>query len=212
MSVWFENGFREAQGVDFRPGLLFPPSALKNLRFREEILRWILAILRHLNQFCPARRARGNGSAQTRLLQGFEIWTGPWRTIFRRSEAIPRSERTNFLNPTNQHKIYIKPYSHIVTHIMKTTLDLPDDLLIAAKALAALRKTTLKAMVEHALRREIAPQENLAPDSPYESGPFGILSLKKRTETLSAEQVQHLIDHQYDEEDARIISISTGNA
>ncbi len=26
-------------------------------------------------------------------------------------------------------------------------------------------------MVEHALRREIAPQENLAPDSPYEMGP-----------------------------------------
>jgi hypothetical protein len=95
---------------------------------------------------------------------------------------------------------------------MKTTLDLPDNLLIAAKALAAQRKTTLKAMVEHALRREIAPQENLPPDSPYEVGPFGILSLKKRTEGLTTEQVQHLVDHQYDEEDARIISISTGNA
>ncbi len=109
-------------------------------------------------------------------------------------------------------KLYIEPYSHIVTHIMKTTLDLPDNLLIAAKALAAQRKTTLKAMVEHALRREIAPQENLAPDSPYEVGPFGILSLKKRTEGLTTEQVQHLVDHQHDEEDARIISISTGNS
>lgn len=109
-------------------------------------------------------------------------------------------------------KLYIEPYSHIVTHSMKTTLDLPDNLLIAAKALAAQRKTTLKAMVEHALRREIAPQENLAPDSPYEVGPFGILSLKKRTEGLTVEKVQHLIDHQYDEEDARIISISTGKS
>ncbi len=95
---------------------------------------------------------------------------------------------------------------------MKTTLDLPDNLLIAAKALAAQRKTTLKAMVEHALRREIAPQENLPPDSPYEVGPFGILSLKKRTEVQTADQVQHLIDHQYDEEDGRIMSSFPGNS
>lgn len=38
---------------------------------------------------------------------------------------------------------------------MKTTLDLPDDLLIEAKATAARRRTTLRAVVEHALRREI---------------------------------------------------------
>ena len=48
-------------------------------------------------------------------------------------------------------RLYIEPYSHMANHIMKTTLDLPDDLLIAAKALAARRKITLKAMVEHAL-------------------------------------------------------------
>jgi len=95
---------------------------------------------------------------------------------------------------------------------MKTTLDLPDDLLIEAKALAAQRKTTLRAIVEHALRREIAPKENLSPDSPYEVGPFGILSLKKRTEVLTTDEVQRLIDHQYDEEDGRIISSLTGNA
>ena len=114
--------------------------------------------------------------------------------------------------PSKRTKLYIEPYSHMVTHIMKTTLDLPDNLLIAAKALAAQRKTTLKAMVEHALRREIAPQENLAPDSLYEVGPFGILSLKKRTEGLTTEQVQHLVENQHAEEDARIISISTRNS
>lgn len=43
-----------------------------------------------------------------------------------------------------------------MTH-MKTTLDLDDDLLIEAKAVAARRRTTLRAMVEHALRRELAP-------------------------------------------------------
>jgi hypothetical protein len=40
---------------------------------------------------------------------------------------------------------------------MKTTLDLDDALLIEAKAVAARRRTTLRAMVEHALRRELAP-------------------------------------------------------
>jgi predicted transcriptional regulator len=38
---------------------------------------------------------------------------------------------------------------------MKTTLELPDDLLTKAKAVAARRHTTLKAMMEHALRREL---------------------------------------------------------
>jgi len=38
---------------------------------------------------------------------------------------------------------------------MKTTIELPDDLLTQAKALAVKRRTTLKAMMEHALRREV---------------------------------------------------------
>jgi hypothetical protein len=38
---------------------------------------------------------------------------------------------------------------------MKTTLDLPEDLLIEAKTVAAQRRTTLKAIVENALRREL---------------------------------------------------------
>ena len=38
---------------------------------------------------------------------------------------------------------------------MKTTLELPDDLLTQAKAVARKRRTTLKAMMEHALRREV---------------------------------------------------------
>ena len=42
---------------------------------------------------------------------------------------------------------------------MKTTIELPDDLLIEAKAAAARRRTTLKAMIEHALRRELRQDE-----------------------------------------------------
>lgn len=64
---------------------------------------------------------------------------------------------------------------------MKTTLDLPDELLIEAKTLAARRRTTLKAIVESALRREIRPaadSENPDPEK-FEVGPFGILRIKK---------------------------------
>lgn len=64
---------------------------------------------------------------------------------------------------------------------MKTTLVLPDDLLIEAKTLAVRRKTTLKAIIEAALRREIRPSsgsENPDPDR-FEVGPFGILRIRK---------------------------------
>ena len=97
---------------------------------------------------------------------------------------------------------------------MKTTLDLPGDLLVEAKTLAARRKTTLKAIIEHALRREIEPaaqREN--PDATkYEVGPFGILSIKKSGHRLSAKQIRHRIEHQHDEEDARIIQLAQGKA
>ena len=63
---------------------------------------------------------------------------------------------------------------------MKTTFDLDDALFIEAKSLAARRKTTLKAIVEHALRREIRPADAVNPDpEKYEVGPFGILSFKR---------------------------------
>lgn len=97
---------------------------------------------------------------------------------------------------------------------MKTTLDLPDDLLIEAKSLAARRKTTLKAIVEHALRREIQPAsqgENPDPDK-YEVGPFGILSLRRSGQRMTTEQVRHRIDHQHDEEDARVIAMAQGES
>lgn len=97
---------------------------------------------------------------------------------------------------------------------MKTTLDLPDDLLIEAKTLAARRKTTLKAIVESALRREIRPaaaMENPDPEK-YEIGPFGILCLKRTGRSMAADEVQQLSDRQYDEEDARVIAIAKGKA
>jgi hypothetical protein len=96
---------------------------------------------------------------------------------------------------------------------MKTTLDLDDELLAEAKAIAARRRTTLKAIVEHALRREIQPAEPENPDpGKYEVGPFGILSIKRTRRKPKAKEIQHAIDHQYDEEDARVTAIATGKA
>lgn len=97
---------------------------------------------------------------------------------------------------------------------MKTTLDLPDDLLMEAKTLAVRRKTTLKAIVESALRREIRPAAEMGNPDPekYETGPFGILSLKRTRQSLAVEAVQERIDHQHDEEDTRVIVIATGKS
>lgn len=87
---------------------------------------------------------------------------------------------------------------------MKTTLDLPDDLLIEAKTLAARRKTTLKAIVESALRREIRPasgMENPDPDK-FEIGPLGLLVLKRRPDEkpMTLEDIRRL-EEECDEED-----------
>lgn len=59
-----------------------------------------------------------------------------------------------------------RPYAHIIAH-MKTTLELPDDLFARAKVEAAKRKTTFRAIVEHALRREVGQRENEKPASPH---------------------------------------------
>lgn len=45
---------------------------------------------------------------------------------------------------------------------MKTTIDLPDDLLIEAKKRAAERRTTIRSLVARGLRRELAEGESRA--------------------------------------------------
>lgn len=84
---------------------------------------------------------------------------------------------------------------------MKTTLDLPDELLIEAKAVAARRRTTLKAMIEHALRREIALALALDEDSSFEMNELGMLVLKRREGTgIILEQIA-AIQREIDRED-----------
>ena len=83
---------------------------------------------------------------------------------------------------------------------MKTTLDLPDDLLIKAKAVAARRRITLKDMVTHALRREIAAPVEPDADSPVEMNELGMLVLKKRGPGITLEQID-AIQEEIDRED-----------
>jgi hypothetical protein len=87
---------------------------------------------------------------------------------------------------------------------MKTTLDLDDALLIEAKIVAAKRRTTLKAIVESALRREIRPaaeMENPDPDK-FEIGPLGFLVIKRRPgdATVTPEMIRAIQD-EIDDED-----------
>ena len=96
---------------------------------------------------------------------------------------------------------------------MKTTLDLPDDLLIEAKSVAARRHTTLKAIVEHALRREIqqaAPADDASFDSKlFERGPFGMLRLKRdRGATITLETIQKIKDDIDQEEFDRAVNLA----
>lgn len=87
---------------------------------------------------------------------------------------------------------------------MKTTLDLPDDLLIEAKMLAARRRTTLKAVVESALRREIRPETDFSNPDPqrFEVGPFGMLRIKRRLgqTRVTSEDIRR-IQNEIDEDD-----------
>ncbi len=80
---------------------------------------------------------------------------------------------------------------------MKTTIELPDTLFAEVKAVAARRRTTMKAMMEHALRREIAFAEAPQADAPYELNEHGFPVLKKRDGVvLTNEMVYQMMDEE----------------
>ncbi|MFO1492630.1 MAG: hypothetical protein U1F77_18090 [Kiritimatiellia bacterium] len=85
---------------------------------------------------------------------------------------------------------------------MKTTVDLPDDLLMEAKSMAVRRRTTLKAIVEHALRREIQEPKEGDPttDSRYERNEIGFLVLKRepseRIRLADIRRIEELLDQE----------------
>lgn len=100
----------------------------------------------------------------------------------------------------------------LITHItilldsMKTTLDLPEELLIEAKTTAARRRTTLKAIVEKALRRELRPSPEAENPDPqrFEVNELGFLVIKPRpgTPLVTSESIRSIQD-EIDADDAQ---------
>lgn len=81
---------------------------------------------------------------------------------------------------------------------MKTTLDIADDLLMAAKQVAARRRTTLKAVVEHALAREIQPTGDADGEGAVvEMAADGLPRYKRQGKgTVTSAQVYTLMDEE----------------
>lgn len=79
---------------------------------------------------------------------------------------------------------------------MKTTIDLPDDLLIAAKQVAASRQTTLKEMITRSLRREIGLTSSppTSPLSVVEMSEYGLPRLKRRGAVITSEMVYKMME------------------
>jgi hypothetical protein len=81
---------------------------------------------------------------------------------------------------------------------MKTTLELPDKLFAQAKAAAAKRKTTFRAVVEHALRREVGSPTSEENESPfYTIGPTGSPLIKHNGKTVvTTSMVRELLEEE----------------
>jgi hypothetical protein len=84
---------------------------------------------------------------------------------------------------------------------MKTTIELPDELLSRAKSMAAERRTTLKSMIEHALRRELMERNEAgAMGAHCELNEHGFPVLKAKgggnQATVTSETVYRLIENE----------------
>jgi hypothetical protein len=85
---------------------------------------------------------------------------------------------------------------------MKTTLDLPDALLMEVKAVAARRRTSMRSIMEHALRRELG---ELAPakmekDVLTEVNAYGFPILKRTGRgRITSEMVYALQDQEVED-------------
>ena len=73
---------------------------------------------------------------------------------------------------------------------MKTTIELPDGLLRAAKAIAARRGTTLKAIIAHALEREV--HDGDSPQDLFEVEVDGLSHLPSRGTRVTSELINRL--------------------
>ncbi|MBD5781086.1 hypothetical protein IEN85_16425 [Pelagicoccus sp. NFK12] len=76
---------------------------------------------------------------------------------------------------------------------MKTTIELPDELLAEAKAVALKRKTTLKEIITKALQREISPSANVDDDL-FKLDESGLPYLPKRNTKVTNHIVAELLE------------------
>ena len=76
---------------------------------------------------------------------------------------------------------------------MKTTIELPDALMRAAKAMAARRGTTLKALMTRALEREMQDHAGAA-SLPFEVDEDGLPCLPRRGAKIDSDLVNQLLD------------------
>jgi len=85
---------------------------------------------------------------------------------------------------------------------MKTTLELPLELLMEVKAVAARRRTTMRSIMEHALRRELGelvPVPN-GKNNITEINDYGFPTLKRgKRERLTSEMVYAFQDQEAEE-------------
>ena len=80
---------------------------------------------------------------------------------------------------------------------MKTTIELPDSLFAEVKVVAARRRTTMKAMMEHALRREIAFADAPLAGAPYELNEHSFPVLKKRAGVaVTSEMIYQMMEEE----------------
>lgn len=77
---------------------------------------------------------------------------------------------------------------------MKTTIELPDALLRAAKAMAVRRGTTLRAIITHALEREV--HDGASTPALFEVDDDGLPHLPPRGARVTADIVARLLDEE----------------
>ena len=84
---------------------------------------------------------------------------------------------------------------------MKTTIEIEDGLLMSAKQAAVQRRTTLRAIVEHALRREVSCSIAPSKEKRYTVNEHGMPLLKRRpghTVKVTSEDVRRLMEETED--------------
>lgn len=77
---------------------------------------------------------------------------------------------------------------------MKTTIELPDYLLAQARRTALRRRTTLKALMTHALQREVGMDQDGSSETVFVTDEDGLPHLPSRGVVVTGELVNRLLE------------------